>query len=304
TKLYEGILYAMAVVIGYFRYRKSNKRPDWFHVFVLTRAAVLPYLLSFFKNDFYVSEAWSRYLPESNNFSGFFRKWLARKIVSRAKGVSVVSNSLKNAMISHGLNSINFQVINSVVPANFFMTKGLSRNSTIVKFLHVSCFDNSVKNISGILNAFKLVQARDFKFNLELVGTGSDFSAMVDYAKDIQVNNVAFSGELTGGNLVNAYHSNDVLVVFSNFETQGCVILEAHACGMPVIATAVGGIPELIAEENGVLVSPQDVKGLANAIIDIINGKYNFNSEKIRKQACLKYSRQAIVQQFFDFYEK
>lgn len=305
TVTYEGILYALAVAIGYYKYRKQNKKPDIFHVFVLTRAALLPFILSFFSNTkYYVTEVWSRYLPDSNEFNGVFRKWLARKIVNKAAGISTVSHSLKNALINHGLNSNNFQVIHSVVPANFYETKLTDLNTEKVRFLHVSCFDDPVKNISGMLNAFKIVQDKGLHFELELVGEGLDLVKMINHCNELGLRNTTFSGKLTGDGLFAAFEAANALVLFSNYETQGCVILEAHACGMVVIGSDVGGIPELISKENGILVKSGDEEQLANAIIDVITKKNDFDAEGIRAKARDRYTKESIVKQFMNFYDR
>ncbi len=306
TVLVEGFLYGLGTLIAYYKYRKYNRRPDIFHVFVLTRAAVLPYLLSIFsKKKYYITEVWSRYLPEDNSFSGFFRKWLARLIVKRANGISTVSQSLKNALIGHGLNNANFPIIHSVVPQPFFETQISShREQIIIRFLHVSCFDDYIKNISGMLNAFKIVQEKNLLFELQLVGTGADFDAMVSYSEKLGLKNVVFAGKLVGHDLFDAFESANVLVLFSNFETQGCVILEAQACGMPVIGAETGGIPELISTEKGMLVRPGDDEALAQAIEDMIENYHLYDNAEIRRQATVNYSFDHIADKFIEFYAK
>lgn len=85
-------------------------------------------------------------------------------------------------------------------------------------------------------------------------------------------------------NLVSYYRSADIFVLPSREESLGVVILEALHCGVPVIATSVGGIPEMIENGvNGILVKPDDPKELADSIVmllsdNILRGKLNLNS--------------------------
>ena len=66
----------------------------------------------------------------------------------------------------------------------------------------------------------------------------------------------------------------DVCVLPSNIESFGIVILESMACGTPVVATRVGGVPDIIKDkENGILVPPKDPKKLADAIIYLLTDK-------------------------------
>lgn len=304
TVFFEGLMYGFATFLGYFKYRSKHERPDVFHVFVLTRTAVLPYVLSLFiKTKYYITEVWSRYLPEDNTFNGNFRKWLTRKIVRRSSGISTVSVSLKNALIKHNLNHSNFKVIHSVVPSSFFKTELIPHNKNgVIKFLHVSCFDDYIKNISGMLNAFKIVEDEGFEFELELIGNGADFEEMVAHAKKLNLMRTTFSGKLTGDDLFKAFERSDALVLFSNFETQGCVILEAQASGMPVIGSNTGGIPELISKDGGLLVAPGNELDLADAIKSIIINYCNYDRRQIRDKAIANYSFENIAAKFLKFY--
>lgn len=305
TVFLEGIMYGIGSFLGYYHYRKQHIRPDAFHVFVLTRAAILPYFLSLFnKTRYYITEVWSRYLPEDDSFKGFFRKALARKIVNRSSGIATVSLSLKEALIKHDLNHTNFQVINSVVPSPFFKTNfSVDKEIPVIRFLHVSCFDDYIKNISGMLNAFKLVEKSGIPFELQLVGSGADFESMVRYAQKLELHNTTFLGKLTGENLFKAFEQANALVLFSNYETQGCVILEAQACGMPVIGSRTGGIPELISKDDGLLVAPGDEEALAEAIRNMINNYRSYNRQQIRSNAIANYSFENIAAKFINFYD-
>lgn len=306
TVFVEGCLYGFASIYGYFKYRRRNPSPDIFHVFVLTRAAIMPYLRSLVeRTPYFITEVWSRYMPEDNSYHGAFRKWLGKAVVKRAKGISTVSFALKNALIGHGLNTKNFEVIHSVVPSDFFKLRLKEKTTNHrVKFLHVSCFDDPIKNISGMLNAFKLVQQEGKDFDLNLVGDGVDFKEMQSHADDIGLKNVTFSGKKIGASLFQAFEEADALVLFSNFETQGCVILEAHAAGMPVIGSKTGGITELIDEDKGLLVAPGDEKALAEAIKLMISNIGNYQQQSIRDYASLHYGYEHIADKFIKFYQQ
>jgi len=81
---------------------------------------------------------------------------------------------------------------------------------------------------------------------------------------------VLFTGPLSGADLDAAYGAADLLVLASRAETYGMVVTEALARGLPVVATAVGGVPESLgwagAVRPGLLVPPGDVAGLAAAL--------------------------------------
>jgi glycosyltransferase involved in cell wall biosynthesis len=62
-------------------------------------------------------------------------------------------------------------------------------------------------------------------------------------------------------------------VLFSDYENQPCVILESLASGIPVIATKVGGIPELLNEKRGVLIEKNDSYALLEAMKNVLQKK-------------------------------
>jgi glycosyltransferase involved in cell wall biosynthesis len=84
---------------------------------------------------------------------------------------------------------------------------------------------------------------------------------------------IRFPGVQIGDDLAHAYAAADVLVLASRAETYGMVVTEALARGLPVIATAVGGLPEALGQASdgcrpGLLVPPEDSVALAAALRD------------------------------------
>jgi glycosyltransferase involved in cell wall biosynthesis len=300
---YEGLLYILATFYGYYRYLKINKRPDVFHVHVLTRTAILPFLMSFVgKIPYYITEHWSRYLPQDGRYKGALRKWFTRLVVRRSSGMSTVSLAMKKALQQHHLNVPNFPIISNVVDDLFYQAS-LKDRKRFFNFLHVSCFDDQSKNISGILNVFSTLEELGFQFSLTMVGDGIDFQMAKAFIRSKKIKNIVLTGALVGEKLVDEYEKADMLVMFSHFENQPCVILEAQACGLPVLATHVGGIPELVNEKYGVLVEAGNEDQLAMELRNILNGKYHFNSTAIREYAIANYSRHTVTEQFKFFYE-
>lgn len=303
TIAYEGFLYGLAACLGYINYRIRFKKPKLFHVHVLTRAALVPFILSFFSNTYYyITEHWSRYLPQNDDYHGNFRKWLTKKIVKRSRGISTVSLAMKNALISHKLTKSNFPIISNVVDHSFFNLEP-TKLTFPFRFIHVSCFDEKSKNITGMLKAFKMLEDNDIPYHLRLIGKGVDFLLINNTVAALELKNVTFTGELTGAELLNEYRLANVMVLFSNYENQPCVILEAQACGLPVIATNVGGIPELITPDLGVLIEANDHGQLSVELNKFIEGKYKFQRQTIKNNAKSKYLHNIVAQQFLNFYQ-
>jgi len=83
---------------------------------------------------------------------------------------------------------------------------------------------------------------------------------------------VHFLGARFGDELASIYRKARIFVLPSLYETFGLAVLEAMATGLPVVATKVGGIPELVEDgRNGILVSPRDHSALAEGIIELLS---------------------------------
>lgn len=112
---------------------------------------------------------------------------------------------------------------------------------------------------------------------------------------------MTFAGEVPPEGVSRLMHESDALVLFTYSENAPCVISEALACGLPVISTPVGGIPEMVGDKTGILVKPGDEDALANAITKVANGDTRFDEESI-KEAAKAYSFSAVGRQLMGVY--
>ena len=196
-------------------------------------------------------------------------------------------------MRSHGLRNPNYFVIPNIVDTNIF--KPAQHNNAIPKIIHISCFENKSKNITSLIDALKILENKKISFECVLIGDGIDFQYIKDYSKKIcDTRRLVFTGILEGQAIADELASGDFLVLPSNYETQGIVILEAFACGIPVIATNVGGIPEIVNSSNGILVSPNAPEELAEAIITMIGRHNDYDVVALRAQIEERYSPKKI----------
>jgi len=113
-----------------------------------------------------------------------------------------------------------------------------------------------------------------------VVGSDTGVSRMISLSKELGVHsNFCFLGWIPHEDLVNLYSQTDIFVMPSLTEAFGVTFLEAMACGVPVIGTRVGGIPEIIQHGyNGLLVEPNNSDDLADAIIQLLS------DSELRKQ--------------------
>nr|WP_231475761.1 glycosyltransferase family 4 protein [Methanobrevibacter oralis] len=102
-----------------------------------------------------------------------------------------------------------------------------------------------------------------------MVGDGPLFNDLNKKVKEENINDVLFTGARE--DVENIIPSCDVLVLPSFSESFGLVLIEALACGKAVIGSDVGGISEIITDDVGLLVNPNKVSSIAQAIDEVIN---------------------------------
>jgi glycosyltransferase involved in cell wall biosynthesis len=96
----------------------------------------------------------------------------------------------------------------------------------------------------------------------------------------------------------------DVFVLSSEWENLPCVLIEAMASGLPVVATNVGGIPEIMNDEVGMLVPPKDARALAQTLSNVLGHLDKYQGEKIACQAKRRFSYEAIGQLVHSLYKE
>jgi len=126
----------------------------------------------------------------------------------------------------------------------------------------------AIKGEDVLLRAFQAVHQKSSEARLLIYGDGPDRAVDEAFVKELGLETVVmFRGVLDARRLLEAIDDVDVVVLASHTEGMPRVILEAFSRGKPVIATRVGGIPEVVHDEqNGLLVPPNDPFALAEAM--------------------------------------
>ena len=277
---------------------RDKSRPyDLIHVHILTRLGVIAWIQKkLHKTPYIITEHWSRYLP-GNDFGGFLRKLFTKIVVRNAETVTTVTENLAIAMKNHGLKNDKYVVLPNVVNLDMLHInkKNTDETSHIPTIIHISCFEDKSKNISGLLESLKIIDDKGIDFQCTLIGEGMDLDLMKEKAKELQlINKVSFTGLLQGQALANELSSGDFLVLSSNYENMPVVILEALASGLPVVSTNVGGIKEMIDDTKGILVEPRNKEALAEAMIKMIETHKNYDANYLRNSVIEKYGYESV----------
>ena len=161
----------------------------------------------------------------------------------------VLSNYLKERALQHRVPAQNIRIIPNGVDTKTFSCKKLRRRDKRPSIITVSRL--TVKNaVDDVLKAFALVKKEFPKAVLTICGSGEDELKLKHLASELNVaKDVRFTGLVSYKNLPNYLCEADVFVRPSISEGFGNSFIEALACGVPIVGTKVGGIPDFL--ENG-----------------------------------------------------
>jgi glycosyltransferase involved in cell wall biosynthesis len=289
--------------IGQKTIRAKFGKPDIVHIHVNPPLGLIIYALTHSRRIPYIfSEHWSGYFPESGAYRGFFRKLFTGMLIKKVKAVTVASKASQKAMLHHGLEN-KYHVIPNVVDTELFAPALVKNKNSNKQILHVSGF-NPCKNIMGILHAVKKLSEKRNDFELHIIGDGLNRQDLETLAIELGLKDrtVHFHGKKTASAVAGFMRQADFFLLFSDYENSPCVIAEAFAAGIPVIATRVGGIPEHVNEKNGLLVDPRDEAGLLRAIDFMLDNHQKFSAEKIREYALKTFRPEIVGRLFYDIY--
>jgi glycosyltransferase involved in cell wall biosynthesis len=205
--------------------------------------------------------------------------------------------------LAEGVNKLvikkQFDIIPNAVNTDLFFLK--EKKQERFRFIHVS---NMVplKNAEGILRAFKVLLEEVVDAELRMVGD-KDPSIRL-FAKNLGLaGKITFAGEIPYANVAKEMQESHALILFSHIENSPCVIGEALCCGLPVIATRTGGIPELVDDSNSILITPRDEALLTIAMRHMIHDYARYSPKEIAEAARNKFSYSQIGRQLDTIYQ-
>jgi len=230
--------------------------------------------------------------------------------IEKSDGVTAVSRFLKEKTITNYNIEKEIEIIPNFVDTDLYKpSKTLENRKLIAKpeekvLIHVSNF-RPVKRVQDVIKIFDLV-SKKIPSKLILVGDGPDRSDCEKLCRELNIcDKVKFLGKQTG--LVDILSIADLFLIPSQSESFGLAALEAMSCGLPVISSSIGGLPELIVHgETGYIAEIGDIERMAKYAIDLLTNetKYKYFSENSRKRAVEKFNINAITQMYEHYYYK
>jgi len=212
-----------------------------------------------------------------------FNDWvIGSGVLKDADKVITVSRKTREYVLKLGADDSKISVIYNGVDQNFFypMNKeksrkqlGLPRSDIIILTVRRLVYKNG---LDTLIKSASLLTREYPNLLFIVIGNGPDRNIIAKRIKQLGISsNVRLTGFVPEEALPLYYNAADYFVLPSNSgEGLPMVLLEAMACGLPVIATTVGGTPEIIRDMiNGALVPPRNQEALAKAISNLLSLK-------------------------------
>lgn len=242
-------------------------------------------------------------------FNWKFKKIISKLVLENAQAVVTLTQNMKKELGAYNIKNI-FIIPDGVELSKFenLSKAGIRKELKINDDENVIIFVGSLKAVKGIkylIEAINIVKEKNPKLRLLLIGDGEEKKELERLVEKLGLKKIiGFVGKINNEEVPKYMIASDVLVMPSLSEGLSVAVLEAMASGLPVVATKVGGLPEIIKDgENGFLVEPKNPKQIAERIL------YLLSDDGIRKAIFLNnkeksknYSWDSIVNKLIAVY--
>ncbi len=286
------------------KYVNANGVPAIVHVHVGMKAGLAAlWMKRKWRTAFVVSEHWSGFLPEATDkfaHQSPVIRYGWKRTMKEAAGCSAVSASLAKGLATH-FPMLQCRVIPNVVNKSIFFPAHVDPG--FPQFIHISGLDE-LKNPVEILQAFQMLK-KDIPA-ARLAVFGSVKQEIVNKAAALGLADaVSFHPEVAQSVLAEQMNKSAALILYSSYETFGCVIIEANACGVPVIASDIPVFHETVADTvNGYFVPLHQPGLLAEKMKMVLRQQNVIDRHTMAETTVSKYSYETIGKMFSDWYKE
>ncbi|MFO7992134.1 MAG: glycosyltransferase [Thermoplasmata archaeon] len=242
---------------------------------------------------------------------------LKNSAVRKALKKMILSNSDLNIIRSENMRKMAVDLEPDVelvilpskgIDMDRFRPKSTSHSSTDgeVKVLYAGRL-HELKGLNYLIRAFSRVRKKYPGAELLIVGGGALKDELEEWAvKEGVDEDVKFTGEVEHSELIKYYQSSDIFVLPSLSEGLSNVIMEAMACGLPVIATDVGGNPELVKHERGgLIVNAKDIPSLQRSLGRLLDDpELRGKMGKFNRKYIQKFNQDSVLSKKAELLEK
>lgn len=286
----------LGVSAALLRLMANGFRPDVIHAHIFSEARMAMGLARFLRIPFIVTEHWTA-LCRAGELPRV-RLNFAKQIYERADFVLPVCDYLQNCIEANTGANMKSRIIFNAVDTKIFYDDGRQRKNQILCVARLE----AAKDLPTLLKSLALLKDKNVK--LKIVGRG-DAASLIALSKELGIfEQVEFLGEQNKSVIAELMRESSVFALSSLWENSPCVIGEALCCGLPVVATSVGGVPELLTLAEGRLVPHSQPGLMARALEEILERPQQCNGHDIAERAKARFGYEAIGAQLDEVYRE
>jgi teichuronic acid biosynthesis glycosyltransferase TuaC len=219
-----------------------------------------------------------------------------------------ISNSVRESIEPFTGKMENLRVIPDGVDGNVFTLRQTRSERLSNQILFVGVV-RPVKGLDILLDALRLLIERGHDVKLVIAGESYYQSYRREYDRLRQLvqgwnlgERIQFVGKISDAELVALMQSSALLVLPSRAESLGVVLIEALACGTPVVATRCGGPEDIVNEKVGMLVPPENPEALARGIEQVLGRISEYDPAELRAYALEHFGLESVGQRIAALY--
>jgi glycosyltransferase involved in cell wall biosynthesis len=286
----------------YKKYSQLHGRPDIIHVQVALDGGLLAMKLSRLHGINYVvtehSTAFTSQLISAKSLAK------AKKVFENAKEVLAVSSPLADCIIKLCGLSKDIKIVPNMLNEVFLINQKLPYQHHNDQFTFLNVAGLSTKKGQDVLIRAFTREFRDKPAQLLIGGDGEKYESLNRLIIELEMNEqIYLLGKLSMEQVFQYMMQCDAFVLSSLFETFGVVLIEALACGKPVIATACCGPEDVVTPDNGILVEKDSVDALGTAMKKMYNTIDQYNPHEIREHCISKFGEKAVISSLVEIYK-
>jgi glycosyltransferase involved in cell wall biosynthesis len=313
-----GIPYAIPQITSYKTFLELVKFNDIIHVHGH------PYLSSFFAAKIAKQYSKPLVLTQHNTFIEYDSFWdnieklndmaIGKQVIKKADKIIVVSNATRNYVLSLGADAKKIEVMHNGVDLQRFRLLsgikqqmreklGIPEDACVALTVRRLVYKNG---IDTLIESANIAIKKNPRLVFVVVGKGPDSGEVQRKIAQLGMQrNCKLAGFVSDEDLPLYYNTADFFALPSKSgEGLPLVLMEAMACGLPVIATNVGGTSEVLNEKYGKMVKPNNPVALADAILEFSNKDLLILKKEVRRMMEKEHSWNKNVEKLAKIYEE
>tara|TARA_B110000438_G_C15792260_1_gene641270 strand:- start:830 stop:1993 length:1164 start_codon:yes stop_codon:yes gene_type:complete len=240
---------------------------------------MIPFMVSEHLKEFIIDDKFSLFQKECINECYRYTS----KIIATSDALS------SNIIDKFNIDRKKVVLIPNPADTKYFLPKK-KRTDRPFTFISIALLRNE-KRLDILIKAFSQLSIHIPNIALTVIGDGPEKNKLELLSQKLKINNhINFIGYQNKEKVADLLRDHDVLVLSSEVETFGVVLVEAMSVGLPVIATKCGGPESIVLPETGILVESKDKNKLYNAMKTMVENYDNYDSKKIRQLALKNYN--------------